>query len=82
MVGARVIAGFLLTLASCLAQEHQHGNVEKLGTVYFATSCNEAAQKDFNRAVALLHSFQYEQVQHAFEDIAKDWLEAHDILFR
>ena len=60
MVGARVIAGFLLTLAaSCLAQEHQHGNSEKLGKVQFATSCNEAAQKDFNRGVALLHSFQF-----------------------
>jgi hypothetical protein len=27
--------------------------------VHFATSCSEAAQKDFNRAVALLHSFQF-----------------------
>ena len=45
----------MLTLAaSCLAQEHQHGNVEKLGTVHFATSCNGVAQKEFDRAVALL----------------------------
>jgi hypothetical protein len=69
MVGARVIAGFLLTLASCLAQEHQHGNVEKLGTVYFATSCNEAAQKDFNRAVALLHSFQFSRAIEGFNAV-------------
>jgi hypothetical protein len=60
MVEARVIAGLFLTLAaSCLAQEHQHRNVEKLGVVHFATSCNGAAQKEFNRAVALLHSFQF-----------------------
>ena len=60
MVGARVIAGLVVMLASsCLAQEHQHGSGEKLGTVQFATSCNEAAQKEFNRAVALLHSFQF-----------------------
>ena len=38
MVGARVIAGFLLTLAAtCLAQEHQHGTAERLGVVDFAT---------------------------------------------
>src|SRR5271165_4740201 len=60
MVGARVIAGLVVMLAaSCLAQGHQHGSGEKLGTVQFATSCNEAAQKEFNRAVALLHSFQF-----------------------
>jgi tetratricopeptide (TPR) repeat protein len=45
--------------ASCLAQEHQHGNSEKLGVVHFATSCNASAQKEFDRAVALLHSFQF-----------------------
>src|SRR5213079_834729 len=43
-------------------QEHQHGEI--LGTVHFATSCNEPAQKEFNRAVALLHSFQF---SHAIE---------------
>jgi tetratricopeptide (TPR) repeat protein len=70
MVGARVIAVFLLTLApSCLAQEHQHGNGEKLGTVQFATSCNEAAQKDFNRAVALLHSFQFSRAIEGFNTV-------------
>jgi hypothetical protein len=55
------IAALLLTLAASgsLAQEHSHRNGEKLGTVHFATSCNEPAQKEFNRAVALLHSFQF-----------------------
>jgi tetratricopeptide (TPR) repeat protein len=70
MLGARVIAGFLLTLAaSCLAQEHEHRNGEKLGTVYFATSCNEAAQKEFNRAVALLHSFQFSRAIEGFNAV-------------
>jgi hypothetical protein len=60
MVKAGVIAGFVLTLAATsLAQEHLHGNSEKLGTVHFATSCNGVAQKEFDRAVALLHSFQF-----------------------
>jgi hypothetical protein len=48
-----------LTVAAGVAQEHQHGKGEKLGTVHFATSCNEGAQKEFDRAVALLHSFQF-----------------------
>jgi hypothetical protein len=62
----KLIAAVLSTLAasSSLAQEHQHRNGEKLGTVHFATSCNDVAQKEFNRAVALLHSFQF---SHAIE---------------
>lgn len=67
MVGARVIAGVLLALAAnCLAQEHQHRSREKLGTVQFSTSCNEVAQKDFNRAVALLHAFQFSRAIEGF----------------
>ncbi len=57
----KLVAAVLLVLAASRspAQEHQHGNGERLGSVNFATSCNEVAQKDFNRAVALLHSFQF-----------------------
>ena len=70
MVKAAVVAGFVLALAaSCLAQEHQHGNSEKLGTVHFATSCNEVAQKEFNRAVALLHSFQFSRAIEGFNAV-------------
>ena len=70
MVRAAVVAGFVLALAaSCLAQEHQHGNSEKLGTVHFATSCNEAAQKEFDRAVALLHSFQFSRAIEGFNAV-------------
>jgi tetratricopeptide (TPR) repeat protein len=50
-----------------IAQEHQHGSAEKLGAVYFATSCNEMAQKEFNRAVALLHSFQFSRAIEGFD---------------
>src|SRR5882762_7256271 len=59
MAMVKLIAGILLTFVASgsIAQEHQHGNGEKLGAVHFATSCNEVAQKKFNRAVALLHSF-------------------------
>jgi hypothetical protein len=39
--------------------QHDHGGPEKLGTVRFETSCNAAAQPAFQRAMALLHSFEF-----------------------
>jgi hypothetical protein len=48
-----------LAAASLGAQDHQHGTPEKLGTVHFETSCAAAAQVQFDRAMALLHSFEF-----------------------
>jgi len=64
----KLIAAILLILAPSriMAQEHQHGTGEKLGAVHFATSCNKVAQKDINRAVALLHSFQFSRAIEGF----------------
>ncbi len=65
-----VIPGLLVIVAAtCLAQEHQHGSGEKLGTAHFATSCSAAAQTDFDRAVALLHSFQFSRAIEAFKAV-------------
>jgi hypothetical protein len=63
MFTRRVFAGWAIVLlaAGGVAQEHQHGKGEKLGAVHFATSCNAEAQREFDRAVALLHSFQFNQ---------------------
>jgi hypothetical protein len=68
-----LIAAMLLTLGASgsIAQEHQHGSGEKLGTVHFATSCNAAAQKEFNQAVALLHSFQFSRAIEGFNAVLK-----------
>jgi hypothetical protein len=63
----------LLILFFCsfaVAQEHQH-EMEKLGKIDFAISCNAAAQTQFNRAVAILHSFGYEEATNAFTAIAQ-----------
>ena len=49
----------LLSLGTGFAQEHDHGRGEALGSVHFSTSCNNDAQREFDRAVALLHSFQF-----------------------
>src|SRR5262249_21868893 len=51
-------AWVLLLNADLGAQEHQHG-AEQLGTVHFATSCTATAQTAFDRAMALLHSFEF-----------------------
>jgi len=44
-------------------------DAEKLGTVHFPVSCAPAVQADFERAVALLHSFWYEESLKAFTAI-------------
>jgi tetratricopeptide (TPR) repeat protein len=41
-----------------------------VGSVHFSTSCSKDVEVSFNRAVALLHSFQYEDVRRAFDAIA------------
>jgi hypothetical protein len=43
-----------------------------LGAVSFPISCAPDVQSKFDTAVALLHSFQYQQAEQAFQDIAKD----------
>ncbi len=63
----------LLLASAALAQEHPDGSptVEKLGTVRFSTSCSGVAQPLFNRAVALLHSFEFRQAIEGFEAALK-----------
>ena len=51
--------------------QHKHDMGEKLGRVNFEVSCNSAAQQQFNRAVALLHSFWYEEAEKGFVEVTK-----------
>jgi len=67
MVLVAVLA--LLALPPSFAQADRPSSLEKLGTVNFATSCNSAAQPSFNRAVALMHSFQFARAIKAFQAI-------------
>ena len=74
MLRARIFGAFLLILAMSrsIAQEHQHVAVgERLGTVHLLTSCNPEAQKQFDRAVALLHSFQFSHAIDGFNAALK-----------
>ena len=49
--------------------QHQHDPLEKLGRVNFTVSCNREAQRQFNRAVAWLHSFEYEEAEKTFAEV-------------
>jgi len=70
---AVVAAAFLITAAPLAAQEMEHHHDgpadERLGTVDFPISC-AGSQAAFTRAVALLHSFWYEEAEKAFRAIA------------
>lgn len=44
-------------------------NPEKLGEVNFPVSCNDAAQKEFNRAMALFHSFWFDPAKRSFSKV-------------
>jgi tetratricopeptide (TPR) repeat protein len=48
-----------------------HDPAEKLGTVNFPTSCSPAAQAEFTRAVALLHSFWFSYAIKGFDAAAQ-----------
>src|SRR5437870_4911319 len=49
--------------------QHKHEMTEELGQVKFLVSCNAAAQGQFNRAVALLHSFWYAEAAKGFSEV-------------
>jgi predicted Zn-dependent protease len=47
------------------------GDLRGVGNVSFPTSCEPAAQSEFARGVALLHSFFYEEARRVFTSIAE-----------
>ena len=58
-------------VASPLAAQHPHGKPgEKLGAVSFSTSCAPAVQQQVNRAMAMLHSFWFDEANKAFTAVA------------
>jgi tetratricopeptide (TPR) repeat protein len=72
----------LLLVLPGFAQEpqHVHGGssakppstaANRFGSVHFDTSCALAVRTDFNNAVAILHSFEYDEAHQAFADVAR-----------
>ena len=67
----RLLLTLLLVVPFSPAQEtHSHPAPEKLGKVSFPVSCTPAAQAEFNKGVALLHSFAYTAAANTFQKVA------------
>ena len=49
----------------------QQDTDQKFGTVHFATSCNETAQRRFDRAMRYQHSFWYRESKEIYEETLK-----------
>jgi len=66
-VGTAAVLALSTLSQAAAGQEHEHGSgsAEHLGTVRFATSCSAAVQPQLERAVALLHSFEFAPAIHA-----------------
>jgi len=71
-VSLAAICAWLMWAIPAVAQhDHGAGVPEKLGKVEFPVSCDPAVQPQFNRAVALLHSFWYKKAAETFAGIAR-----------
>jgi tetratricopeptide (TPR) repeat protein len=67
------IIPFALALAPAVAaqeEHHHHPAPEHLGTAHLETSCAPAVRLVFDRAVALLHSFAYDEADLGFAEVA------------
>jgi len=66
-----LVLGLATTGTICKAQSGKETPVQghaRLGRVDFATSCSAEAQPIFEKGVALLHSFQYQEAQQTFDE--------------
>ncbi len=54
------------------SHHHEDLSAAQLGTVSFPVSCDPAVQKPFERGVALLHSFWYEEAEKEFIQISAE----------
>jgi tetratricopeptide (TPR) repeat protein len=70
-VSASLLCAAILLGSTAWSDEGHHVLTEaEVGAVSFSTSCSGILKRDFNRAVALLHSFQYAQARQAFGEIS------------
>jgi hypothetical protein len=64
------LAAAIVLTPTLAAQEHDHRHdVGRLGRVVFPVSCTPAAQQRFEHAMAVLHSFWWEEGTNAFGDV-------------
>jgi Tfp pilus assembly protein PilF len=60
----------VLVTPAIAAAQHEHAP-DKLGTVDFQTSCQPATRADFNRGMALMHSFEFGPARDEFDKVLK-----------
>jgi hypothetical protein len=65
MIGAVAAAIYLSGALPALAQD---GGDDRFGRVHFSTSCNDVAQRRFDRAMRYQHSFWYRESKGLFEE--------------
>ena len=70
--GILAAVGLAVSLNVTAQEMHVHPAPEKLGKVSFPISCKSVVQGEFDRAVALLHSFAYSSAQEAFSSVAEN----------
>jgi len=66
--------GALFSSPAWADEGHDHHDMmeSELGTVHFPVSCSAGAQKSFEKGVALLHSFWYEEAEKTFGEASKE----------
>ena len=60
-----------MLIGTAVAHDADSPQTGKLGKVSFPSSCSPTVQPEFERAVAMLHSFWYSAAEAAFQDLAK-----------
>ena len=66
-----VTVAAVTTLVPCVPAGAQDDTDQKFGTVHFATSCNEVAQRRFDRAMRYQHSFWYAESREIYQEALK-----------
>jgi len=64
-------AAFAAGLSGAPPAFGQDETEQRFGNVHFATSCNDTAQRRFDRGMRYQHSFWYRQSKEIFEDVVK-----------
>src|SRR5215203_2652782 len=65
----RLVLAALLVVAPAPILAQTPNSSERLGKVRFATSCDARTAGDFNRAMALLHSFEFGEAIKGFQSV-------------
>ena len=68
---ARNLVLYVLVAAAAIAQDDPASHHHDLGRVNFPVACTPEAQKTFERGVALLHSFWYDEAEKTFSQVIR-----------